>query len=243
MIARIVIITLAAILMLPVATLTRPGPTSHSPWTQLAVPAQAKKHKRPKQKRHHHKKRTKRTTVTRTFTSTQSLTIPNGASTDDEGPADPYPSAIAVSGLRHGTITDVNLILTDLTHSHYDDLDIMLSAPDGHRALVMSDVGDIPDVLGEDLDLILDDEAATELPDESAYLRSGSYRPTDYDKDRDSEDTFDVPAPSPDGHIVLSTFDGADPNGTWQLWVMDNGSGDHGDIGSWALEITAEVDG
>ena len=42
--------------------------------------------------------------------------------------------------------------------------------------------------------------------------------------------------------MALSTFDGADPNGTWQLWVMDDASGDVGDIRGWALRITAEVD-
>ena len=36
--------------------------------------------------------------------------------------------------------------------------------------------------------------------------------------------------------------DGANPNGTWQLWVTDDASGDTGDIGGWALRITAEVD-
>jgi subtilisin-like proprotein convertase family protein len=37
-------------------------------------------------------------------------------------------------------------------------------------------------------------------------------------------------------------FDGADPNGTWNLWVMDKGDGDSGDLGAWALQVTAEVD-
>ena len=34
-----------------------------------------------------------------------------------------------------------------------------------------------------------------------------------------------------------------DPNGTWQVWVMDNVPGVEGEIrGGWALRITAEVD-
>jgi subtilisin-like proprotein convertase family protein len=197
----------------------------------------AKKKKRKKHKKK--KKRTQRTTVTQTFTSTQRLTIPSATSTNQSGPADPYPASIVVGGLRNGKITDVNLIFTDLTHSHYDDLDILLTSPDGRQALVFSDVGDIPDVAGESLNLVLDDEAAAAMPGEEAYLASGTFRPTNIDR---FPDVVNPPAPALSGNVALSTFDGADPNGTWQLWVMDNSNGDHGDIGSWALQITAEVD-
>jgi hypothetical protein len=241
MIARIVTLMIIVVLALPVATLTRPAETSHSPWGDVAVAAKGKKHHGHHHKKHRkHTKHTQRETVTQTFTSTQPITTPHGAPTSDKGPANPYPSAIAVSGLRHGTITDVNLILTDLTHDHYDDLDILLSTSDGRQALVMSDVGDIPDVVGEDIDLILDDEAAASMPGENEYVRSGTFRPTNIDGF--NGDTFDAPAPAPNGDVALSTFDGADPNGTWQLWVMDNAAGDYGDLGSWALQITAEVD-
>ena len=48
---------------------------------------------------------------------------------------------------------------------------------------------------------------------------------------------------SPTVTLTLTAFDGANPNGTWQLWVMDNASQDVGAIGGgWSLEITAEVD-
>ena len=86
--------------------------------------------------------RTVRQPVTQTFTSTGPITIPNGAPSTDKGPANPYPSAIEVSGFTNGTITDVNLILTDLTHSLTHDVDILLSSSDGRQALVMSDAGD-----------------------------------------------------------------------------------------------------
>ena len=71
-------------------------------------------------------------------------------------------------------------------------------------------------------------------------LRSGTFRPTDV---LAIDDTFASPAPAPNGSVALSTFDGADPNGSWQVWVMDNGPGVAGDIrGGWELRITAEVD-
>jgi hypothetical protein len=240
MFTRIIMLMLIAVLALPVTTLTRPGETSQSPWSNVTVAAKGKHHKKKDKKRKDKTDtRTVRQPVTQTFTSTKPMIIPNGAPATDKGPANPYPSAIAVSGFTNGVITDVNLIFTDLTHDHYDDLDILLSTNDGRQAHVMSDVADLPDVDGEDIDLILDDEATAALPGDNEYLRSGTFRPTNIAA---FDDTFLAPAPTPNGNVALSGFDGADPNGTWNLWVMDNGGGDYGDLGAWALQITAEVD-
>jgi hypothetical protein len=196
--------------------------------------ANAKKHrdkkKKPKSKT---VTRTVRQSVTQTFTSTGPITIATGSTGT---PATPYPATIAVSGFSNGVITDVNLILNDLTHTFPVDIDLLLSHSDGRRALVMSDAGTLFDVT--DIDLTLDDEAAAELPDDQ--LTSGPYRPTNLANSDD--DLFAAPAPAPNGNVALRTFDGVNPNGTWRLWVMDNGSPDAGDLGGWALQITAEVD-
>ena len=236
MFTRLLIIMLIAVLALPVATLTRPAETSHSPWSEVALAAKGKNHKKDKKRQFTTVTRAIRQPVTRTFTSTAPLTIPSGApTTTNKGPANPYPSAIAVSGFSNGTITDVNLILDDVTHSYVTDLDILLSTSAGSRALVMSDVGAL--VGTTDVDLTLDDEAGASLPNDR--LSSGTFRPTDLGL---VADPFAAPAPEPNGIVALSTFDGADPNGTWQLWVVDDRDDDVGDIGGWALEITAEVD-
>jgi hypothetical protein len=129
-------------------------------------------------------------------------------------------------------------LLNDFTHKVPEDVDILLSKDGGRRALVMSDVGRIISVTN--VDLTLDDEAAAPLP--GIDLASGTFRPTDLSSAGQPPDTFDAPAPAPDGSVALSTFDGANPNGTWQLWVMDDASGDTGDLRGWALRITAEVD-
>ncbi len=206
-----------------------------------ALDAGAKKKRDKKKKKPQSKTvtRTVRQPVTQTFTSTAPLTIPFSF---EKGHANPYPATIAVSGLTHGTITDVNLILTDLTHTHHDDLDILLSASNGRQALVMSDVGDASDV--KDIDLTLDDEAAAALPQRGDDVTSGTFRPTNnVDFNGNTVDAVDAPAPALNGNVALSGFDGADPNGTWQLWVMDQDGGNgNEDIGSWALQITAEVD-
>ena len=56
MFTRIVMLMLIAVLALPVATLTRPGDTSQSPWGEVAVAAKGEKHKNNKR----HKKQGKK---------------------------------------------------------------------------------------------------------------------------------------------------------------------------------------
>jgi subtilisin-like proprotein convertase family protein len=237
MFTRIVMLMLIAVLALPVTTLTRPGDTSQAPWTEIAVAAKRKHHKKKDHKKAQTATRTVRQTVTQTFTSTGLITIPDGPSGTKSIQAVPYPSAIAVTGFANGVITDVNLILEDFTHQYVGDVDILLSNGDGRRALVMSDVSEDPIT---SIDLTLDDEAAASVP--TSRPASGVFRPTDL-ADPSGPDTFAAPAPAPDGSLALSTFDGANPNGIWQVWVMDDaGGGDHGAIGGWGLQITAEVD-
>jgi hypothetical protein len=233
MFTRIVMLMLIAVLALPVTTLTRPGDTSQAPWGQSAVAAKGKKHKKKDKPKFTTVTRTVRQPVTQTFTSTTPITIP--APMALKGKANPYPSTMTVSGFTNGTITDVNLVLTDFTHTYPSDVNVLLSTSDGRQAFVMGYVGSEHDV--QNLDLTLDDEAAAKMPD--GQLSSGIFRPTNLDG---SADTFDAPAPAPNGNVALSVFDGADPNGMWQVWVMDDGNNDIGVIDGWALEITAEAD-
>ena len=260
MYTRFIIVMLVAMLAIPVTTLPRPADSSHAPWGEVAVAAKGKKHKKDnaqKRKQPNAPQTTAEppvvaeprapivTTVTRTirqpltltFTSAGPITIP-GVPGDTDGPANPYPATIAVSGFANGAITDVNLTLEDFTHTNSYDIDVLLTTSDGRQALVMSDVGTEDDVVN--LDLTLDDEAAAPLS--ITALHSGTFRPTDADMPSSARDTFTPPAPAPDGNSALSVFDGGNPNGTWQLWVMDNTGGDSGDLGGWALRITAEVD-
>jgi hypothetical protein len=233
MIARFVILMCVAVLALPVATLTRPGETGPSLWSDAAVDAKGKKHKHKKPK-FKTVTRTVRQPVTETFTSIAPITIPGFP--EGTAPASPYPTAIAVSDFSHGTITDVNLILTDFTHAAPEKVEILLSTDDGRRALVFS--GASAAASATNLIVTLDDEAAMPLP--ALELSSGTFQPFDHDP---TPDIFGPPAPAPDGAVALSTFDGADPNGTWRLWVMGGGSINKSGIdGGWALEITAEVD-
>lgn len=149
------------------------------------------------------------------------------------GPATIYPTVLNVSGVT-GTITKVRVRMNNLAHSIPDDLDVMVVGPQGQNALLMSDVGGsntIPSPIG----LVFDDEAPASLPD-SGQITDGTYRPTNFG----AGDTFNAPAPAPSGTSALSTFVGTNPNGQWQLFIMD----DTGPSGSgfmsagWALEIS-----
>src|SRR5262245_60825010 len=57
-----------------------------------------------------------------TFTNTTPINIPVG------GPAMPYPSSIAVS-LATGVVTNVSVMLNNLSHGYLDDLDVLLVGP------------------------------------------------------------------------------------------------------------------
>jgi subtilisin-like proprotein convertase family protein len=144
----------------------------------------------------------------------------------------PYPATVQVSGAT-GTVTDVDVALHGFTHTFADDLDVMLVGPGGQRAMVMSDAGGSDDV--QDRELVLDDESDRALPDDVAFS-SGSYRPGDFEAD----DAFPAPAPDIAGiSSSLSVFDGTGPNGTWQLFIVDDADVDQGALeGGWSIHVT-----
>jgi subtilisin-like proprotein convertase family protein len=144
------------------------------------------------------------------------------------GQADVYPSPVTFSGLV-GTVVDVDVELHGVQHQFFDDLDVMLVGPGGQRALIMSDAGG---VAGTDVDLFIDDDAPAPLPD-TGPIASGNYRPTNYG----AGDTFPAPAPAPTGS-ALSVFDGTNPNGVWQLYVVDDFTGDSGSLpNGWTISV------
>jgi len=173
-------------------------------------------------------------TITKTISSNGQVNVP-GAGTS--GPANPYPSTIKVDEFekfKQAKITDVNLILRDFSHELPENVDVML-ALGNRRAIVMGDAGDGTDAVN--IDLVLDDQAAADLP-EGADLVGGTFRPANLT----GADPFPAPAPAPDANVALSTFNGAAPDGQWQLFVHDDFNGSTGSIsGGWQLEITAKV--
>jgi len=167
--------------------------------------------------------------VKKTFSKSGLISIPN------LGQATPYPSEKNVSGFKRGRILDVNLKLKNYSHTFPDDVDIMLVAPKGQRATVMSDVGGSTDV--NNITLVLDDEAASPLPD-GGPLVGGTFKPNNVG----GGDAFPVPAPTPTDASALSVFDGKNPNGPWRLLIVDDAGGDVGQFaGGWSIVIKAKV--
>ena len=153
------------------------------------------------------------------------ISLPNGS------PTSPYPSSIGVSGLT-GTISKVTVTLNNINHTFPDDIDVLLVGPTGANAILMSDAGGATDA--NNVTLVFDDAAATSLSDTGA-LTSGTFKPTSHPP----VDAFPPPAPAPSGGSALSVFNGTNPNGVWNLYVVDDTLNDVGSIaGGWCLTIT-----
>jgi subtilisin-like proprotein convertase family protein len=166
--------------------------------------------------------------VTRTFRSGSAIVI------NDEAPASPYPSLVTVRGLRHGRLLDLNVALYGFAHEYPRDIDLLLVAPNGRGAVILSDVGG-PDAVNK-LTVVLDDQAS--VPLSSNALVSGIFQP--WNDAAGGGDAFPAPAVfSPS--VALASFNGINPNGTWRLYVFDDSDGDTGSIDGWALTIKARV--
>ncbi len=172
---------------------------------------------------------------TTSYTNATSLTIP------DSGAASVYPSSINVSGVA-GAITKVTVTLNNLSHTFPDDLDILLVSPTGAKFVIMSDAGGSNGL--SNVTLTLDDAAATLMPNAGA-ITTGSWRPSNYATG--GSDSWPAPAPagpyqSPattGSATFASVFNGANPNGTWSLYVLDDSAIDSGTLaGGWTLNIT-----
>jgi subtilisin-like proprotein convertase family protein len=151
------------------------------------------------------------------------------------GNANPYPSEIQVSG-QAGFVTGISVALENLTHASPDDIDILLVAPNGRKIVLMSDAGGSNAV--SDVDLAFADSASGSLPDDTSIV-SGLFKPTNFD----TVDVFPPPAPQTAlSGSTLGAFYGVNPNGTWQLFVVDDTGANAGAIGGgWSIDIKTSV--
>ncbi len=152
------------------------------------------------------------------------------------GTAEPYPAEIQVSGLP-GLVTGISVNLEQFSHSSPDDVDLMLVAPNGRKVILMSDVGGTNAV--NNLTLTFDDTAVQSLPDNTP-LASGNYKPTNFEPN----DIFPAPAPQGAPQVnSLAAFKGIQPNGAWQLFLVDDNGNNVGNIaGGWNILLQSSVD-
>lgn len=145
----------------------------------------------------------------------------------DLATAQPNPSQVVVSDI-FGQVSRVIVTLKHVSHTFPGDLDIYLQGPQGQKVALMSDVGGGSGILHANL--TLDSLAANSL--QNTAIASGTFKPTNVGNDE---------GPNFPSSISLSDFNGVDPNGTWSLFVSDDGNGDIGAIGSWGLNIYTQV--
>ena len=171
-------------------------------------------------------------TSTKTFSGGSSVTIPGialGSTSTGSGAGAPYPSTLAVSGLPANAIVK-SVAIKGVRHSFPADIDMLLQSPTGTNVVLMSDVGSGTDATGQ---VYTFDDAGAAMST-TALNPTGTYRPTN----NGGTDVY----PAPIGSITqaspaLSLFTG-DPNGTWNLYITDGGSGDVGLIYSWEITFT-----
>ena len=150
----------------------------------------------------------------------------------DDAPAES--STIQVSGFS-APVVDVEVTLLDINFgpASSQDMDVLLIGPEGKTSLLLSDVGG--NTATSHVTLLLDDQADTQLPDNTA-LKTGIFQPTNLG----SGDTIrfvgsDITPPT---GAALGVFNGINPNGAWSLSAYDDtGNGNVGVINGWRLRI------
>lgn len=167
-----------------------------------------------------------------------SFTNPTPITILDRRPAAPYPSPITVSGVV-GPITNITMSLNSVSHTYPNDMAAVIVSPQNTAVMLFSGAGfNIPAV---NLNFTFDDNAAATLPAEGA-LSSGTYRPG-----LEQYDEF-FPAPGPGGKITdadpapwgfaFAPLLNENPNGDWNLYVIDGQTGDRGLIaGGWGINF------
>jgi subtilisin-like proprotein convertase family protein len=147
------------------------------------------------------------------------------------GPASPYPSPVAVSGMA-GPITDVSVTLHGVSHAQPNQMRVLLISPHGTAVSLMDLVCGDEAVAG--YTWIFNQRALAEMP-RKGPCDGVAYRPSGY--------AYRLEWPPPRPPALLPTTDlgrltGEDANGTWDLYVADAGGGNTGEIaGGWTLTV------
>jgi hypothetical protein len=184
--------------------------------------------------------------ATFTFSNTNSIAVSD--STNALTLASPYPSTNVVTGFNGLVVTKITVTLRGFSHTFPSDVSILLAGPQGQSAIIMSETGGQDKYSVTNLTLTLDDAATNSLPVYSSLV-SGVFKPTDgylalggYPR---LPYSFPSPAPLGNSNAVadLSVFNGTDPTGIWNLFVLCDAAGtDSGSISNgWSLNLSLAV--
>jgi len=164
------------------------------------------------------------------FTNGALIIINDAAPGNIAAAATPYPSTITVAGLA-GTVSNVTATLRGFRHSYPHDVGVLLVGPGGQKIVLMADSSTYG-VVG--MNYTFDDNAATGLVEYPAGPNaSGTYKPSNCGS---GDPTFPAGAPAGPYGTALAVCNGANPNGTWALFVQDDAYGDSGSVANgWSL--------
>jgi subtilisin-like proprotein convertase family protein len=170
------------------------------------------------------------------FTNTGLITVNDALPGDIASAATPYPSSITVAGLS-GTVSNVSVTLRNFSHTYPHDVGVLLVGPKGQKIVVMGDSGGYGVA---NVTYTFNDYAATGLTEYPAGpTPSGTYRPSNCGS---GDNTFPAGAPGGPYATVLAVCNGANPNGTWSLYVEDDSNGDSGSIANgWSLSFNLAI--
>ena len=175
---------------------------------------------------------------TTSFSNPATITIPTS------GNASLYPSAINVSGLS-GNIANtpgsVKVTLNSFSHVFPEDVGVVLVGPTGAALLLQKSAGGQAPITS--VTYSISDDGTTALP--AGTFAAGTFKPASYVAGESFPapgpgTSYNNPGPSGGGTATFSsTFGGTAPNGQWNLFIRDFGTGDAGSIsGGWSLDIT-----
>ncbi len=179
------------------------------------------------------------------FTTSVSATMYTsaGGPIPDNMPGSPLVIPFAVTDL--GTVTSVDLTMTDLTHTWVGDLTATLSGPGGTATILnrSTDTASCFSTLGDNSNFngtyrFIDGGADLATALTAAMGSDDDVPPGDYAaSDRTLFTTCTMSVPT----RFATTFNGTTAAGAWSLTISDSASGDSGGLTSATLNVTAMV--
>jgi hypothetical protein len=162
----------------------------------------------------------------------------------------PYPSQIVVSGATTNLFR-IRVTLYDYWSNSPDNVDVLLVGPNGAKYILMADAGGVVPINPADARTLTFTDSAPQVVANSTAPATGVYQPTNWET---PVTTFPVPAPAapyvepgstvarPVSQTMFGNFGGINANGTWSLYVRDDGGfprpdTQNGGICGWGLEL------
>jgi hypothetical protein len=169
--------------------------------------------------------------------------FPSGDANGTFGPANEYPARIVVPPTP-GTVVKVSVTVLALSSGRPEDIDMALVGPNGRAVMLMSDAcGDEAHHLNGSL-WTFEDEAPTFLSKLGCPSGGTSaFKPTNYFEEEHPDQLEVRPGEGPPGPYgnELAVFDGIEPTGDWDLYVLDDDAQVVGfGLDGWTLNLDVE---